>query len=164
MRVLITGGGGNLGRVLAPALEEAGHEPVLTAATEGRSARAAPYRMAARACGGGPHRGRLRRGQRAAHGRGTRALRAPAGHRAVGGGRGERTFARWEQEAIASLEEFDREIEQEGGRELRRHQAEALSRVAATDALREVAEVGLLPEAIVSRAAEAVAAQEKSDR
>jgi nucleoside-diphosphate-sugar epimerase len=29
MSVLITGGGGNLGRVLAPALEEAGHEPVL---------------------------------------------------------------------------------------------------------------------------------------
>src|SRR3954453_6554889 len=29
MRVLITGGGGNLGRVLAPALEEAGYEPVL---------------------------------------------------------------------------------------------------------------------------------------
>src|SRR3954447_11118709 len=29
MRVLITGGGGNLGRVLAPALKEAGHEPVL---------------------------------------------------------------------------------------------------------------------------------------
>ncbi len=28
MRVLITGGGGNLGRVLAPTLEEAGHEPV----------------------------------------------------------------------------------------------------------------------------------------
>jgi UDP-glucose 4-epimerase len=29
MRVLITGGGGNLGRVLAPTLEEAGHEPIL---------------------------------------------------------------------------------------------------------------------------------------
>src|ERR687886_454198 len=29
MRVMITGGGGNLGRALAPALEEAGHEPVL---------------------------------------------------------------------------------------------------------------------------------------
>jgi len=29
MRVLITGGGGNLGRALAPALKEAGHEPVL---------------------------------------------------------------------------------------------------------------------------------------
>jgi UDP-glucose 4-epimerase len=29
MRVLITGGGGNLGRVLAPTLEEVGHEPIL---------------------------------------------------------------------------------------------------------------------------------------
>ncbi len=29
VRVLISGGGGNLGRVLAPALKEAGHEPVL---------------------------------------------------------------------------------------------------------------------------------------
>ena len=29
MRVLVTGAGGNLGRVLAPALAEAGHEPVL---------------------------------------------------------------------------------------------------------------------------------------
>src|SRR5215208_5611271 len=29
MKVLITGAGGNLGRVLAPALAERGHEPVL---------------------------------------------------------------------------------------------------------------------------------------
>jgi UDP-glucose 4-epimerase len=29
MRVLITGGGGNLGRVLAPTLKEVGHEPIL---------------------------------------------------------------------------------------------------------------------------------------
>ena len=29
MKVLITGGGGNLGRVLAPTLEEAGHDPIL---------------------------------------------------------------------------------------------------------------------------------------
>src|SRR5919202_6087535 len=29
MRILTTGGGGNLGGVLAPAVEEAGHEPVL---------------------------------------------------------------------------------------------------------------------------------------
>ncbi len=72
------------------------------------------------------------------------------------------TFGRWEQEAIASLEELDREIGQ-GGRELRRHQAEALSRVAATDALREFAQVGLLPEAIVSRSARSVATEEKPD-
>ena len=70
----------------------------------------------------------------------------------------EGTFGRWEQEAIASLEEVGGEIGH-GGRELHRRQAEALSRVAATDALREVAEVGLLPEVIVSRAAEAVAAE-----
>ena len=42
-------------------------------------------------------------------------------------------------------------------RELRRRQAEALSRVAATDALRELAEAGLLPEVLVQRAAQAVA-------
>src|SRR5215208_2541671 len=29
MRVLITGGGGNLGRVLAPTLDEAGYQPIL---------------------------------------------------------------------------------------------------------------------------------------
>ncbi|MDP8949119.1 MAG: hypothetical protein M3N00_02590, partial [Actinomycetota bacterium] len=67
-----------------------------------------------------------------------------------------KTFARWERGAIASLEEFDREMEP-GGSELRRRQAEALSRVAVTDALRELAETGLLPEAIVQSAARAVA-------
>jgi CPA1 family monovalent cation:H+ antiporter len=65
------------------------------------------------------------------------------------------TFARWEQEAVASLEELDREVGQ-GGRELRRRQADALSRVASTDALHELVEVGLLPEEIARRAARAV--------
>ncbi|MDP9457892.1 MAG: sodium:proton antiporter [Actinomycetota bacterium] len=65
------------------------------------------------------------------------------------------TFARWEQEAVASLEEFDRE-EDQGGRELRRRQADALSRVASADALHELVEVGLLPEEIARRAARAV--------
>ncbi len=65
-------------------------------------------------------------------------------------------FARGEREAIASLEELDREVGH-GGRDLRRGQAEALSRVAVTDALRELTEVGLLPEAMVSSTAQAVA-------
>jgi CPA1 family monovalent cation:H+ antiporter len=67
------------------------------------------------------------------------------------------TFARWEQEAIASVDELDRGVDHDN-RELRRRQAEALSRVAATDALRELSDVGLLPEAIVNRASRGVAA------
>ncbi len=65
------------------------------------------------------------------------------------------TFARWEQEAIASLEELDRRVGQ-GHRELRRRQAESLSRIAVTDALRELADVGLLPKAMVGRTAREV--------
>ena len=65
------------------------------------------------------------------------------------------TFARWEQEAIASLEELDRRVGQ-GHRELRRRQAESLSRIAVTDALRELADVGLLPKAMVGSTARAV--------
>ena len=66
------------------------------------------------------------------------------------------TFARWERESIASVDELDREVDHDG-HELRQRQAEALSRVAATDALRELAQVGLLPEAIVDRASRGVA-------
>ncbi|MDP8909328.1 MAG: cation:proton antiporter, partial [Chloroflexota bacterium] len=68
------------------------------------------------------------------------------------------TFARWEEEAVASLAELD----QKGGddkREVHRRQAEALSRVASTDALNELAEIGLLPKVIANRAAEVVAAE-----
>ncbi len=66
-------------------------------------------------------------------------------------------FVRWEREAIASVDELDREADHDG-HGLRRRQAEALSRVAATDALRELAQAGLLPEAIVNRASRGVAA------
>lgn len=65
------------------------------------------------------------------------------------------TFAQGEREASASLEELDREVDHVG--ELRRRQAEALGRIAVTDALRELADVGLLPEVMVSRTARAVA-------
>ena len=71
------------------------------------------------------------------------------------------TFARWEQETIDSLSELDRKAGH-GGRELRRRQAEALGRVAAAEELRELAETGLLPAALVQRAAQAVAAAEES--
>lgn len=66
------------------------------------------------------------------------------------------TFARGEREASASLEELAREVGH-GGSRLRRRQAEALSRIAVTDALRELADVGLLPEVMVSRTAQTVA-------
>ena len=66
------------------------------------------------------------------------------------------TFARWEQEAIDALAELDGQADHDN-RALRQRQAEALSRVAATDALDELAAVGLLPEIVARRAAEAVA-------
>ncbi len=68
------------------------------------------------------------------------------------------TFAGWEQEAVASLQELDSEVGK-GHRELVRRQAEALSRVASADALDELVEIGLLPEAVARRASQAVAGQ-----
>jgi len=66
------------------------------------------------------------------------------------------TFALGEREASASLEELDRKVGH-GGRRLRRRQAESLSRIAVTDALRKLTDVGLLPEVMVSHTAQAVA-------
>jgi len=66
------------------------------------------------------------------------------------------TFRRWEREAIASVEELDREAGGDEEYDIRRRQAEALSRVAATDALRELARVGLLPQMLVDRASRGV--------
>lgn len=65
-------------------------------------------------------------------------------------------FRRWEREAIASVEELDREAGGDEEHDIRRRQAEALSRVAATDALRELARVGLLPQMLVDRASRGV--------
>ncbi len=67
-------------------------------------------------------------------------------------------FAGWEREAVASLQELDSGVGKDH-RELGRRQAEALSRVASQDALEELVEIGLLPEVVAQRAAEAVAAQ-----
>jgi len=60
--------------------------------------------------------------------------------------------------AREAFERREREVDSELERELHRRQAEALSRVVATDALRELAEVDLLPKVTVQQAAQAVAA------
>ena len=67
-------------------------------------------------------------------------------------------FAGWERDAVASLQGLDSEAGTDH-RELGRRQAEALSRVASRDALEELVGIGLLPEVVARRAAEAVAAQ-----
>lgn len=72
-------------------------------------------------------------------------------------------FARWEREAITSIDELDRGADHDV-REIHQHQAEALSRVTATDELRELAQAGLLPETIVDRASSAVADEEPDER
>ena len=61
-------------------------------------------------------------------------------------------FEQREREVIASLAGLEREVGSELERELHRRQAEALSRVAASESLRELAEVGLLPKTMVHRA------------
>jgi len=63
-------------------------------------------------------------------------------------------FAGWEREAVTSLEEFDRSGEHDA---LRLRQAEALTRMASSEALEELSAVGLLPAATARRAAEDVA-------
>ena len=69
--------------------------------------------------------------------------------------RAKRTFTTWEEQAVASLGELDSGAKQDT-RELHKRQAEALSRVAATEALGELTEVGLLPATVAQRAAATV--------
>ncbi|MDP9371150.1 MAG: hypothetical protein M3Q65_01565 [Chloroflexota bacterium] len=54
--------------------------------------------------------------------------------------------------------EFDRDVGRDH-RELHRRQAEALSRVAASDALEELVAIGLLPAAVARRAVQTVAVE-----
>lgn len=69
-----------------------------------------------------------------------------------------RTFAEWEQAAITTLSELDGKADHDAD-ELHQRQAEALSRVAATDALHALANVGLLPESVAQHAAESLTIQ-----
>ena len=72
--------------------------------------------------------------------------------------RAKRTFTTWEEAAVTSLGELDYSAQQ-NTRKLHKRQAEALSRVAATNVLGELTEVGLLPAAVAQRAAAAVVSQ-----
>lgn len=67
-------------------------------------------------------------------------------------------FARWEEEAVTTLRELDERAAVNGG-EVHRRQVEALSRLAAEDALDELVEVGLLPAGIAERASKDVEAE-----
>lgn len=69
-----------------------------------------------------------------------------------------RIFVRWEEEAVAQLRAFNTDETPEF-RRVRRHQAEVLMRVASSEALEELAEIGLLPEALARQAAGQVAAE-----
>lgn len=65
-------------------------------------------------------------------------------------------FAQWEEKAIRELETLDTDVTHDLGA-VRHRQAETLVRIAATDALEQLAEMGLLPKTIAERAGEAVA-------
>jgi CPA1 family monovalent cation:H+ antiporter len=72
--------------------------------------------------------------------------------------RAKRTFGRWEEAAVAALGELDGYAEHDLTA-VHHRQAEALCRVAAEDALRDLADVGLLPTALAERTAKEVAAR-----
>jgi CPA1 family monovalent cation:H+ antiporter len=73
-------------------------------------------------------------------------------------GRTEDTFQRWEAEAVATLAKLGRGAGDEG-RALRRQQAEAMSRVAAVDALAQLCEAGVLSPTLAESAADEVSRQ-----
>jgi len=66
----------------------------------------------------------------------------------------------WERRAVASLDELDRSVGEHAA--LRHQQADALSRVASGDVLRELSDVGVLLAAVAERAAEDVAEEAES--
>jgi hypothetical protein len=66
-------------------------------------------------------------------------------------------FLRFEQQAIDSLDAVD---QRDGGdTDLRRHQADLLSRVISTEALEELATAGILPMTTVHEAAERITSE-----
>ncbi|MDQ3397909.1 MAG: hypothetical protein M3511_09090, partial [Deinococcota bacterium] len=77
--------------------------------------------------------------------------------------RAKTTFARWEQEAIEELAELDNNVNHDS-HELQRRQAEALSRVTSSEALEELAAIGLLPKTVARRAAQTVAEEISESR
>ena len=68
------------------------------------------------------------------------------------------TFERWERESLDTLSGLETESEDES-HALRHRRAEALSHLAATDALHELVEKGLLPEQLSDRATETLRAR-----
>jgi len=70
--------------------------------------------------------------------------------------RAQHMFAQWEEKAIRELETLDTDVTHDLGA-VRHRQAETLVRIAATDALEQLAEMGLLSKTIAERAGEAVA-------
>ncbi len=73
------------------------------------------------------------------------------------------TFARWEEEAVAELGELDADVTHDM-RQVQHQQAETLIRVTSTEALEELAEIGLLPETMAHEAAETIATEVNNDR
>jgi CPA1 family monovalent cation:H+ antiporter len=71
--------------------------------------------------------------------------------------RARRLFERWEHDAVLAMDELDRSFGQHD--ELRRRQAEAVSRVASADQLHQLSQVGLLPAVTAAEAALDVAAE-----
>ncbi len=76
------------------------------------------------------------------------------------------TFGRWEKESLQALSELETEPDT-GSLELRRQRTKALGHLAATDALHELVNKGLLPEQLSNRVAQTLRAgieQDKQDK
>lgn len=71
------------------------------------------------------------------------------------------TFATWSEQAVTTLAELDAG-ESEEMQQIRHRQAETLMQVASTDALQELAEIGLLPEALTRIAAGSISADDSA--
>lgn len=73
-----------------------------------------------------------------------------------------KTFGRWEEQAVARLAELDADVTHDMVR-VHHQQAETLIRMAATEALDELAEIGLLPERVAHQATETIVGEVKPE-